>query len=111
VLTDVETVGARATQIAHPFSWRLGLIVAAWGGFLSFTLEVVWIRKNFFDECTIASKIVNFRPSGATTLEGFGSSDCRCPSHLIYFPSNTKAIRSLGNQLGFEKVKIDENKL
>jgi sugar fermentation stimulation protein A len=74
-------------------------------------IEVVWIRKNFFDECTIASKIVNFRPPGATTLEGFGSSDCRCPSHLIYFPRNTKAIRSLGNQLGFEKIKIDENKL
>lgn len=74
-------------------------------------IEGVWIRENFFDECTIASKIQNFRSTGATTLGGFGSSDCRCPSHLIYFPPNTKGIRSLGNNLGFEKVKIDGNKL
>ena len=74
-------------------------------------IKGVWIRENFFDECTVASEILNYRASGATTLEGVGSSDCRCPSHLIYFPANTKGIRALGNHLGFERVKIDGNML
>jgi len=33
-------------------------------------------------ECTIARNI------GGVAVPGFGSSDCRCPSHLLYFPSN-----------------------
>jgi len=26
-------------------------------------------------------------PQGQTLIPGFGSSDCRCPAHLVYFPS------------------------
>ena len=71
-------------------------------------IEAIWIRENFFNECLTASKIQDFRPAAATPLEGFGSSDCCCPSHLFYSSLSTKELISLQNELGFKKVKIDE---
>lgn len=71
----------------------------------------IWIRQNYFGECNTADKIRNFKPTGAKAIQGFGSSDCRCLSHLFYFPPGTKGLKSLRNEIGFEKVKIDGNNL
>jgi len=32
-------------------------------------------------------------------------------SHIFYFPSDTKGLRSLRNEMKFKKVEIDENNL
>jgi Uri superfamily endonuclease len=69
----------------------------------------IWIRQNYFGECSTADEIRNFKPAAAKTILGFGSSDCRCRSHLFYFPLDTKGLQSLRNKMGFKKVKIDGN--
>jgi sugar fermentation stimulation protein A len=68
----------------------------------------VWIRKNDFAECDTAGKIQDFIPSAPKAIHGFGSSDCRCPSHLFYFAPETRRLNSLRKKLGFNKVGIDE---
>jgi sugar fermentation stimulation protein A len=69
----------------------------------------IWIRKDYFGECNTADEIGNFKPNRATAIQEFGSSDCRCRSHLFYFPPDTKGLRSLRNKIGFKRVKIDGN--
>jgi sugar fermentation stimulation protein A len=50
-------------------------------------VEVVTIETEKGIECKVAQFLsVEFQP-----IRGFGSSDCRCPSHLFYSPS----LRSL----------------
>lgn len=51
-------------------------------------------------ECRWASA-ANEMPQAQIIAPGFGSSDCRCPSHLIYFPrrpSFTRFQKSLGEE-------------
>jgi len=74
-------------------------------------IEEIWIRQDYFGECNTADEIRNFKPAAAKSIQGFGSSDCRCRSHLFYFPLDTKEIRSLRNKMGFKKVEIDGNNL
>lgn len=44
----------------------------------------VWYTENSH-ECLWAYAAKEM-PQGRILVQGFGSSDCRCPSHLIYFP-------------------------
>lgn len=74
-------------------------------------IEAVWIRKNYFGECDTADEIRNIKPVEAKAIQGFGSSDCKCRSHLFHFPPGTRMLKSLKKRIGFEKVKIDENNL
>jgi len=46
-------------------------------------IEVVTLASGVGSECTIATKLQ--ARGGEILVKGFGSSDCRCPSHLIYF--------------------------
>lgn len=42
-------------------------------------------------------------PNASMAIPGFGSSDCRCPSHLLYFPARPAAgqfLRLLGARRG-----------
>jgi len=71
----------------------------------------IWIRQDYCAECNTADKIRDFKPTAAKAIQGFGSSDCRCLSHLFYLLPGTKGLESLRNEIGFEKVKIDGNNL
>jgi len=42
-----------------------------------------FIQPNSRSECTYASELII--SGGEVAMKGFGSSDCRCKSHLIYF--------------------------
>lgn len=64
----------------------------------------IWIRPHFFGECKIASKIQKSLPSPPAAPKRFGSSDCRCPSHLFFVPFNTEGLDSLRKKIGFAKV-------
>ena len=72
-------------------------------------IEDIWIRPHFFAECSTAALIRNSNPSPKVPQEGFGSSDCRCSSHLFYFPPGTTGLNSLIKKLGFTKVDPNEN--
>lgn len=55
---------------------------------------VVETEKNL--ECQLAEELSNeFQP-----VRGFGSSDCRCPSHLFYSPSLSELRRAARKALG-----------
>jgi Uri superfamily endonuclease len=67
----------------------------------------VWTRENYFGECQTASKIRQFLPAFSTTYKGFGSSDCRCPGHLLPASSSKRGVRILLQKLGFHKVAFN----
>jgi Uri superfamily endonuclease len=69
----------------------------------------IWIRENFFDECGTARRIRELFPSVLPAQNGFGSSDCRCPGHLLYSPGSIKELESLRQSIMFEKVKSHGN--
>jgi Uri superfamily endonuclease len=62
------------------------------------TLEEVWYTvDSAHRECLWANTFKQMR--GATVpLEGFGSSDCRCPSHLFFFQKRP-SLRAFGQRL------------
>ena len=66
-------------------------------------IAAIWIRQDYFAECHTADEIRNFLPAAAKAIHGFGSSDCRCRSHLFYFSSGTGRLRSLQSKIGFYK--------
>lgn len=69
-------------------------------------IKEIWVRNNYFDECQILSEAKNSLKNSFFPLKKFGSSDCRCPSHLIYLPDNEVNLNSLREKLSFEKVNI-----
>jgi Uri superfamily endonuclease len=69
----------------------------------------VWCRLNFFNECQMADKIIRICEEDCSLIPGFGSSDCQCPSHLIYFYGESRVLSVLRNELGLRKVKIYDN--
>lgn len=63
------------------------------------TIRVATERKT--DECDVAHALL--RSEGATMVDrGFGSSDCRCDSHLIFFGDGggERMVESIAMQLG-----------
>lgn len=71
-------------------------------------IKEVWVNRNFFDECQILREAKKMLKNSDFPLKKFGSSDCRCPSHLIFFPKNEADFQSLREKLSFEKVNIHE---
>ena len=67
-------------------------------------IEEVWVNRNFFNECQTLHEAKNLLKNSSFPLRKFGSSDCRCPSHLIYLPENEVDFQSLREKLSFEKV-------
>jgi Uri superfamily endonuclease len=54
-------------------------------------------------------EIIRICEEGCSPIPGFGSSDCQCPSHLIYFYGESRVLSVLRNKLGLRKVKIYDN--
>lgn len=72
-------------------------------------VEEIWIKQDFLDECQVVRKANNFSKDTIFPLKKFGSSDCRCFSHLIYLPGLKVNLKSLRKKLGFEEVLIHGN--
>ena len=47
-------------------------------------IEEIWVRNDYFDECLALSEAKKLLKNSRFPLKKFGSSDCRCPSHLIW---------------------------
>jgi sugar fermentation stimulation protein A len=71
-------------------------------------IEEVWVKRNVFDECKTLQDAKNLLKNSIFPLKKFGSSDCRCPSHLIYLPKSKADFQSMRQRLSFEKVNIHE---
>lgn len=69
-------------------------------------IKEIWVRNGYFDECQVLSEAKNSLKSSCFPLKKFGSSDCRCPSHLIYLPGNEINLNPLREKLFFDKVDI-----
>jgi len=69
-------------------------------------IKEIWVRNDYFDECQILNEAKKSLNNSCFPLKKFGSSDCRCPSHLIYLPENEANLKSLREKLSFEKVDI-----
>jgi len=74
-------------------------------------IEEFWIKRDSFDECRTACKVKNLLKDSLFPLKKFGSSDCRCTSHLLFLPENKGDLESLRKKLSFEKVDIHENQV
>ncbi len=62
------------------------------------------IRANPVEECGLAREVENI---GSGNVPGFGCSDCRCKSHLVYFPEmplRTSAFQELLTRLRHRPV-------
>ena len=65
----------------------------------------VWIKLNSFNECRIVSQIRKFLKTSGIPQKKFGSSDCRCSSHVLYL-SEVDGLKNLWKKLAFERAEI-----
>jgi Uri superfamily endonuclease len=64
-------------------------------------LKVIQYNQNHYNavsECELNKELLGKR-NPAVVVKGFGSSDCTCPSHLVYFNKSVEAIHELPLQL------------
>jgi Uri superfamily endonuclease len=66
----------------------------------------VWIA-NGIKECEVAKKLCE-EVSLSRGIRNFGSSDCKCLSHLFYLKNKKGKFRSLLKKLGFKKGILNE---
>lgn len=55
-------------------------------------------------ECALAAAIASL--PGAARIPRFGSSDCRCPGHLVHFRSISGVLATLTGKMGLVALKI-----
>jgi Uri superfamily endonuclease len=72
-------------------------------------LEDIWLKRGFTDECQTAAAILSAIPDAFCPAPGFGSSDCRCPSHLIYYSRQVQALPRVLKTIEFQKAEIHGN--
>jgi Uri superfamily endonuclease len=72
-------------------------------------VQEIWIKRNFFDECSTAFEVKSFLKDSSSPLKKFGASDCSCASHLFYLPEGKVRLKSLRRTLSFEKVEMHGN--
>ncbi len=70
-------------------------------------IEEVWVRQQYLGECLTAARAKTHLSSPVAAVKGFGSSDCRCSGHLVYFSDNTGGLSALQAQLGFKRMEWD----
>ncbi len=73
-------------------------------------IEEIWCRLDFFNECQIVSEIMGACVEYCYLIPGFGASDCRCSSHLIYHASKESSLKPLRKKINLGKVRIDDIK-
>ena len=72
-------------------------------------LEDIWTKYGSIDECQTAATILSLCPGASFPAQGFGSSDCRCPSHLIQIPRYKGVLPRLQKAIKFVKADIHGN--
>ncbi len=71
---------ARHLRYPKPARWHVDFLQPAVR-----PAAVWWAAGNDRQECLWAAALVQM-PGASRPIPGFGSSDCRCPAHLVHFP-------------------------
>lgn len=72
-------------------------------------IEEIWFNRNALDECRTASILLSLCKAASLPILGFGSSDCRCPGHLIHLSGQEGALPRLRKNIEFAKAEIHGN--
>jgi endonuclease-3 len=70
-------------------------------------VKEIWVKENNFHECQSVKKVTRILKEANHYHEGFGSSDCKCSSHLIYAPQGSIQLKELRKKIGFERISIN----
>ncbi|MBS3818868.1 GIY-YIG nuclease family protein [bacterium] len=65
-------------------------------------VEKAWVKPEDLDECGTVTRIKEHTSDASQPVIKFGSSDCRCHSHLFYL-SPSSNLEGLRKYLGFQK--------
>ena len=68
----------------------------------------VWVHPNCHDECGAVGYLRAEIPDSECPAPGFGSSDCRCGSHLVWLPGSEGLIELLANSPRYQEVYVHE---
>ena len=79
-LSGLEQRVARHLRPDKKRRWHIDYLIE--NGEVISTIMVPSISKQ--TECAIASALLR-SPGAQVVMQGFGSSDCACPTHLVYF--------------------------
>jgi len=79
-LSGLEQRVARHLRSDKKKKWHIDYLIE--NGAVMSTIMVPSDRKQ--TECAIASALLG-SPGAQVVMQGFGSSDCGCPTHLVYF--------------------------
>lgn len=71
----------------------------------------IWITQKALNECSLVKNIIYNFENAFRAAKNFGSSDCKCHGHLIFFTKDPKTEPIFRNILGFEKVFIYDNQV
>lgn len=74
------------------------------------TIDEVWIKADFFDECRTIDQLKKFFKDSVFPLKNFGASDCNCPSHLLHLPEVSN-LEKLREKLAFERIVVHGNQV
>jgi Uri superfamily endonuclease len=68
----------------------------------------VWVRPGCYDECGVVGYLRSEIPDTELPAPGFGTSDCRCRSHLVYLPRSGGLIDLLAKSPLYQEVYTNE---
>ena len=88
---------ARHRRRAKRCRWHVDYLLLHPG----FTLRSVWLAANI-PECEL-SRLLSRLPGMAVSAPRFGSSDCRCPSHLWHYPGDLSTVTAFFHSLGLSE--------
>jgi len=71
-------------------------------------IEDILIKPECFDECLVTHEIHRLVRRSRYPVKKFGSSDCRCPGHLLYLGMDGMNTETLENTLDLERMALDE---
>ncbi len=74
-------------------------------------ISEIWLKPSYFNECQIVKDIRKLASNSSFPLKKFGSSDCHCPSHLIYLPKKAAKLSSLRKKLSCQRINFNGNQI
>ena len=99
---SLETRIARHLKKRKKKFWHIDYLLAE----RRVRVKEVWIAENRRVECLTARKTLE-RPNPPLIAKKFGSSDCRCPTHLFYLNQSGELTRDLLKKLNFSPYSIN----
>ena len=73
-------------------------------------IKEIWCRLGFYNECHIASELIELFGEDCSPIRGFGASDCRCSSHLIHCRGEDIFLSPIPHKIKCREVRIDDIK-